>query len=323
MAKAGKDDDLRVVRVKFEHLEQIAEKLKNEKAEVSRRKDKKTDRTVDEWDSLWDDNGECLDESLLSELDEKLKISESVIKVPRQDFANVVGPEADDDEHGHLLEVFDFAPSLKSEDILLTFSEYRSQGLDITWVDDTHCLLIFPNRALAKQALREPIAFMKARPFSLASQKAKTKAELNGYYLNRPMCMKRPEKTAASARRLVAGALGIRISVPKETLEKEKQTLKEAKEKKMEKKRLQAEAVRAHCRRSRGKELMFFVLLASVLCLCTVLGIVRWKKRQPGASEAERNVVLDAEMKQVRFRQQLKMFFDARKWRQSKQTSLV
>ena len=70
--------------------------------------------------------------------------------------------------------------------------------------------------------------------------------------------MKRPEKTAASARRLVAGALGIRISVPKETLEKEKQTLKEAKgklllsnciltsrhfiEKKMEKKRLQAEA---------------------------------------------------------------------------------
>ena len=33
-------------------------------------------------------------------------------------------------------------------------------------------------------------------------------------------------------------------------------------------------------------------------------------QRQPGASEAERNVVLDAEMKQVRFRQQLKMFFD-------------
>ena len=67
--------------------------------------------------------------------------------------------------------------------------------MDITWVDDTHCLLIFPNRALgnldcgavsddcffaAKQASREPIAFMKVRPFSLASQKAKTKAELNG-----------------------------------------------------------------------------------------------------------------------------------------------
>lgn len=44
MAKAGKDDDLRVVRVKFEDLERIAEKLKNEKAEVSRRKEKKTDR---------------------------------------------------------------------------------------------------------------------------------------------------------------------------------------------------------------------------------------------------------------------------------------
>jgi hypothetical protein len=33
---------------------------------------------------------------------------------------------------------------------MLIFSEYKSSGFDIKWVDDTHCLVIFSNAKIGE-----------------------------------------------------------------------------------------------------------------------------------------------------------------------------
>lgn len=33
---------------------------------------------------------------------------------------------------------------------MLIFSEYKSSGFDIKWVDDTHCLVVFSNAKIGE-----------------------------------------------------------------------------------------------------------------------------------------------------------------------------
>ncbi|XP_043837226.1 R3H and coiled-coil domain-containing protein 1, partial [Dromiciops gliroides] len=108
---------------------------------------------------------------------------------------------------GHVVEIYGFEPSLKTEDLMGVFSEFQEKGFKIQWVDDTHALGIFPCLASANEALTRDFSALKIRPLTQGTKQSKLKA------LQRPkllhLAKERPQTNTAVARRLVARALGL------------------------------------------------------------------------------------------------------------------
>lgn len=127
------------------------------------------------------------------------------VRVDTSPFAEELPAEQD---LAHVVEIYDFEPALKTEDLLATFSEFQEKGIKIQWVDDTHALGIFPCVASAAEALAREFSVLKIRPLTQGSKQAKLRA------LQRPKLLRlakeRPQTDAAVARRLVARALGLK-----------------------------------------------------------------------------------------------------------------
>lgn len=150
-----------------------------------------------------DDYSELLQE-IKAQLTEK-DIQVESVHVDTSPFAQELPAEQD---LAHVVEIYDFEPVLKTEDLLATFSEFQEKGFKIQWVDDTHALGIFPCVASAAEALSREFSVLKIRPLTQGSKQSKLKA------LQRPkllqLARERPQTDAAVARRLVARALGLR-----------------------------------------------------------------------------------------------------------------
>lgn len=204
---------------------------KREKESVSKGKDcdkEDGEEENDDWDKMFDDDGECLDPSAMDELTKtvgKVKIEKATI-----DYLDFKPKEQDYDDMNHVIEIYDFPTDFKTEDLLSIFSQFKSKGFDIKWVDDTHALGVFSSVVAAQDALKTAHPLCKVGPLSEASKACKAKARRCVEFLQpyKP----RPETTAMTARRLVTGALGIAPKISKEQREMERQKLKEAKEKK-------------------------------------------------------------------------------------------
>ncbi|KAM7321353.1 hypothetical protein ACRRTK_019445 [Alexandromys fortis] len=114
----------------------------------------------------------------------------------------------------HVVEIYDFKPTLKTEDLLAIFSEFQEKGFKIQWVDDTHAIGIFPCQASAAEALAKDFSMLKIRPLTQGTKQSKLKA------LQRPkllqLAKERPQTDSAVARRLVARALGLQHNRRKE-----------------------------------------------------------------------------------------------------------
>nr|XP_033798949.1 coiled-coil domain-containing protein R3HCC1L isoform X2 [Geotrypetes seraphini] len=82
------------------------------------------------WDSLYNDDGDCLDPRLLNELTGREKTVESS-QDPQFNYYNYEPAELDlsDSFLPHVIEIYDFPPEFKTEDLLLAFSSY--QGLSL------------------------------------------------------------------------------------------------------------------------------------------------------------------------------------------------
>lgn len=112
--------------------------------------DKKTETSAndddgdDDWESMFDDNGECLDPKIIDEISSAVgKVS---IAKPKSDYKETHQPiNLEDEEFPHVLEVSNFPVEFKTPDLLMTFSAYKEAGFDIKWVDDTHALVVFSN----------------------------------------------------------------------------------------------------------------------------------------------------------------------------------
>lgn len=146
--------------------------------------------------------------SVLSQITEHLtekEIQVERVRVDTSPFAEELPAEQD---LAHVVEIYDFEPALKTEDLLATFSEFQEKGIKIQWVDDTHALGIFPCVASAAEALAREFSVLKIRPLTQGSKQAKLRA------LQRPKLLRlakeRPQTDAAVARRLVARALGLK-----------------------------------------------------------------------------------------------------------------
>lgn len=184
------------------------------------------------WDTMFDDNGDCLDPSAMEELTRtvgKVKIQKSK-KINYLDYKpKNKSAELDYTEYGHIIEIYDFPAEFVTRDLIMAFQAFMSRGFDLKWVDDTHALGVFSSSIAAQDALNIMHPLLKVCPLSQATPQSKAKARRCTEFLQpyKP----RPETSAVAARRLVAGALGLQSKVPKEKRDKERQQLKEAKAK--------------------------------------------------------------------------------------------
>lgn len=145
---------------------------------------------------------------LLQEITEHLTEKEIQVERVRVDTSSFAEELPAEQDLAHVVEIYDFEPALKTEDLLATFSEFQEKGFKIQWVDDTHALGIFPCVASAAEALAREFSVLKIRPLTEGSKQAKLRA------LQRPKLLRlakeRPQTDAAVARRLVARALGLK-----------------------------------------------------------------------------------------------------------------
>uniref|UniRef100_F6XVP1 R3H domain and coiled-coil containing 1 n=1 Tax=Callithrix jacchus TaxID=9483 RepID=F6XVP1_CALJA len=144
---------------------------------------------------------------LLQEIIDNLTKKEIQIEKIHVDTSFFVEEQPGEKDLAHVVEIYDFEPALKTEDLLATFSEFQEKGLRIQWVDDTHALGIFPCLASAAEALTREFSVLKIRPLTQGTKQSKLKA------LQRPKLLhlmkERPQTNVTVARRLVARALGL------------------------------------------------------------------------------------------------------------------
>ncbi|KFU91475.1 R3H and coiled-coil domain-containing protein 1-like, partial [Chaetura pelagica] len=187
--------------------------------------------TEESWDSLFNDDGDCLDPRLLEELSGGQKLQESQ-QSPRFNYygAEPAPPDLSDAELPHVIEIYDFPSDFRTEDLMRVFCSYQKKGFDIKWVDDTHALGIFSSPIAACDALSTKHLMVKTRPLSQGTRASKAKARAYADYLQ--PAKERPETSAALARRLVIGALGVRSNQTPAQRDAERRKLQEARERK-------------------------------------------------------------------------------------------
>lgn len=102
------------------------------------------DEVEDSWDSLYDDSGDCLDPDLKQQLNDTL--GNVKLEKPVNDYCRFQPrseAEMNEDDYAHVIEIYDFPTSFKTQDLMMVFGQFHSNGFDIKWVDDTHALGIF------------------------------------------------------------------------------------------------------------------------------------------------------------------------------------
>ncbi|NXA42300.1 R3HCL protein, partial [Eudromia elegans] len=186
---------------------------------------------AESWDALFNDDGDCLDPRLLQELSAGQEQRQS-LQEPRFDYYGAVpaAPDLSEDELPHVIEIYDVPAEFRTEDLLRVFCSYQKKGFDIKWVDDTHALGIFSSPITARDALSTKHLMVKTRPLSQGTRAAKAKARAYAAFLQ--PAKERPETSAALARRLVIGALGVRSNQTRAQRDAERRKLQEARERK-------------------------------------------------------------------------------------------
>lgn len=202
----------------------------------------------DDWDTMFDDNGDCLDPNLLKEL--TTAVGKVKIDQPKTDYRLYQSKQdlLSEEEFPHVLEVSNFPVEFKTQDLIMIFSAYKESGFEIKWVDDTHALAVFSSSKIGKAptllediwenfekkihfAAAEILAtshpFVSLKPLAEATAESRSKAKKCSNSLQPYRA--RPETCAALARRLVTGALGVRLKTTREELENERRVLRAAK----------------------------------------------------------------------------------------------
>ncbi|XP_042329891.1 R3H and coiled-coil domain-containing protein 1 [Sceloporus undulatus] len=165
---------------------------------------------VEEKDSIFEDD--CGAE-LLQEITNYLTIKDISIEKIQFDCSSYGEAQINEGDFGHVLEIYDFSPLLKTEHLLEVFAEFQESGFKLQWVDDTHALGIFSSLAAASQALEQSYTSLKVRPLIHGTRQSKIKA------LQRPkllqLAKERPQTDTVVARRLVTRALGLQRKTPR------------------------------------------------------------------------------------------------------------
>lgn len=205
-----------------------------------KKEDDEGEEEEDSWDTMFDEEGNSLQEDEVKEITDAVGGISVSVKKPAHDYHNFSPKDTTDySKLEHVIEAYDFPADFKMEDLVMTFSAFNNKGFDVKWVDDTHALIVFTTPQVASDALGLQNPMLRTRLLSLASKQSKQKAKATVEFLQpyRP----RPETSSLAARRMVSNALGVKSNVSKEQRDAERQKLKEAKEKKRDEKRQKAD----------------------------------------------------------------------------------
>jgi hypothetical protein len=122
-----------------------------------------------------------------------------------------------------VLDCYDFPASFKTHHLHDIFREYESMrgGYRIKWLEDTRALIIFEHPSTAKKAYLDNVAnpLTKIRPYT---------GPISVKQLAPPP--RRPPTTDMVAKRLVAGALGVKVNKTPEQKAAEKAVLQTARD---------------------------------------------------------------------------------------------
>lgn len=186
----------------------------------------KNDESEATWDSLFDETGECVDPTALKDITKAL--GEIKVHEAQLDYTKFEPrmPDLTASEYGHILELYNFPAEFETKDLVSALSSSRDQ-FNIKWVDDTHALAVFSTPFAATEALGLQTPLVRMRPVAEASKQSKMKVKTCGEFL---MPYKpRPQTSVSVARRMVSGALGMRMKVDDEQRKKELAMLRDAK----------------------------------------------------------------------------------------------
>ncbi|XP_030373379.1 R3H and coiled-coil domain-containing protein 1 [Scaptodrosophila lebanonensis] len=185
----------------------------------------------DDWENMYDESGDCLDPKILQELTDT--VGKCKIELPKMDYStfHIKQSLLNEEEYPHVLEVSNFPVEFKTPDLLMLFSQYKGTGFDIKWVDDTHALAVFSSSRIAAEVLTMGHPFVKLKPLAEATLESRLKAKKCAGSLE--PYRQRPATCTALARRLVSGALGVKLPTAPQERENERRVLREAKERKL------------------------------------------------------------------------------------------
>lgn len=92
----------------------------------------------DDWETLFDENGECLDPKIIDEI--TASMGKVTITKPKSDYKTYQSQappiNLDLEEFPHVLEISNFPVEFKTQDLMMLFSQYKDTGFDIKWVDE-------------------------------------------------------------------------------------------------------------------------------------------------------------------------------------------
>ncbi|XP_066158865.1 uncharacterized protein [Euwallacea fornicatus] len=197
---------------------------------------------VNNWEELLNDEGE-LHEDIFREIVQKVGSDVTIVKAV-EDYSAYASKQLEELEH--MVELYDFPPTIETKDVMSAFSEIRSDAMYVKWVDDTHAILVLGSSSQAQKAIELSNSLIKVRPMSAASKLALEKA--NQFDLK--PAMKRPQTNLQTARRLITSHLGARSNVSKEQSAKEREDLRVAKELKRKAKQNEKDAWEGNLRSS-------------------------------------------------------------------------
>ena len=123
----------------------------------------------------------------------------------------VTSDDVVDEELPNVVEMYDFPEDYKTDD--LENCLHRSLSLtnyyELKWVDSTHALVIFPDDEIANRACHIEDSFIKFRPFWAASKQSICLARMLNLSTESTRSKPRPDSSTATAKRLLARALGM------------------------------------------------------------------------------------------------------------------
>ncbi|GFY75914.1 coiled-coil domain-containing protein R3HCC1L [Trichonephila inaurata madagascariensis] len=204
----------------------------SEKLQTSTNSDLLAEKTEDSWESMFDDDGECLNSDFVKELN--IVTGQIKIHTSKSNYSEYQ-PVSDNvpEEYENIVELYNFPKEFSTQDLVSALSMFQQSCYCIKWVDDCHALAVFTSPSIANQALLLTHPFVKVRPLSEGLKESKAKARWCARHSEPPK--PRPATTAALARRLVSGALGLKLQATKEQKELERNMLKNAREKRRQK----------------------------------------------------------------------------------------
>ncbi|KAH8275092.1 hypothetical protein KR018_011786 [Drosophila ironensis] len=161
-------------------------------------------------------------------LDRKIhqKLNESVAR------CKIEEPKIDFSIFSHVLEVSNIPSGLKTPDLVKLLNKYKDSGFGIKFVDATHALVVFSCSHIAAAVLSSGHPVLKAKPLAEATLESRWMAKNAERSFMLPY-RRRPETCVAIARRMVAGALGVKLPMAQQERENELRVLRAAKERKM------------------------------------------------------------------------------------------